>query len=116
MAGAGGLEMVPMVLLLQPLWLRRTGLRRILEVWRGLAVELLGLSFAVVLLRVACGMVLVFDLLWVLVAGLLKRLLVPALGWVGGTAGWLPTLAVADLVSLRCNLQYHVAIRNGAGH
>ena len=77
---------------------------------------LLGLSFAVFLLRVACGMVLVFDLLWVLVAGLLERLLVLALGWVGGTAGWLPTLAVADLVSLRCNLQYHVAIRNGAGH
>ena len=115
MAGAGGLEMVPMVLLLQPLWLRRTGLRRIL-VWRGLAVVLLGLSFAVSLLRVACCMVLVSDLLWVLVAGLLRRLLVPALGWVGGTAGWLPILAVADLVSLRYNLQYHVAIHSGAGH
>ena len=58
LAGAGGLEMVPMVLLLQPLWLRRTGLRRIL-VWRGLAVVLLGLSFAVSSLRVACCMVLV---------------------------------------------------------
>ena len=50
LAGADGLEMVLMVLLLQPLWLRRTGLRRILEVWRGLAVGLLGLLFAVFLL------------------------------------------------------------------
>ena len=77
---------------------------------------LLGLSFAVSLLRVACCTVLVSDLLWVLVAGLLKRLLAPALGWVGGTAGWLLILAVADLVNLRYNLQYHVARRSGAGH
>ena len=49
LAGAGGWEVVPMVLLLQPLWLRRKGLRRILEVWRGLAVELLGFLLAVFL-------------------------------------------------------------------
>ena len=78
-------------------------------------MELLGLLFVVVLLWLARRMVLVFDVL-VLVAGLLERLLVPALGWVGGTAGWLLALAVVDLVSLRCILQYHVAIRNGAGH
>ena len=104
-----------MVLLLQPLWLRRTGLLSFLEVWRGLAVELLGLLFVVVSLWLARRMVLVFDVL-VLVAGLLERLLVLALGWVGGTAGWLLALAVVDPVSLRCILQYHVAIRNGAGH
>ena len=79
-------------------------------------MELLGLLFAVVLLRVACGMVLVFDVFLVLVAGLLERLLVLALGWVGGTAGWLLALAVVDPASLRCILQYHVAIRNGVGH
>ena len=77
---------------------------------------LLGLSFAVSLLRVAYCMVLVSGLLWVSVAGLLRRLLVPVLGWVGGTAGWLLILAVADLVNLRYNLQYHVARRSGAGH
>ena len=116
LAGADGLEMVLMVLLLQPLWLRRTGLRSFLEVWRGLAVKLLGLLFAVVLLWLARRMVLVFDVFLVFVAGLLERLLVLALGWVGGTAGWLPALAVVDPVSLRCILQYHAAIRNGAGH
>ena len=115
MAGAGGLEMVPMVLLLQPLWLRRTGLLSFLEVWRGLAVELLGLLFVVVSLWLARRMVLVFDVL-VLVAGLLERLLVLALGWVGGTAGWLPALVVVDQVSLRCILQYHAVIHNEAGH
>ena len=115
LAGADGLEMVLLVLLPQPLWLRRTELRSFLEVWRGLAVELLGLLFVVVLLWLARRMVLVFDVL-VLVAGLLERLLVPALGWVGGTAGWLLALAVVDPVSLRCILQYHAAIRNGAGH
>ena len=115
LAGAGGLEAVPMVQLLQPLWLRRRGLRRIL-IWRGLVVVLLGLLFAVSLLLAACCTVLVSGLLWVLVAGLLRRLLVPVLGWVGGTAGWLLILAVADLVNLRYNLQYHVARRSGAGH
>ena len=75
-----------------------------------------GLLFAVTSLLAACCTVLVSGLLWVSVAGLLRRLLVPVLGWVGGTAGWLLTLAVADLVNLRYNLQYHVARRSGAGH
>ena len=79
-------------------------------------MKLLGLLFAVVLLWLARRMVLVFDVLLFFVAGLLERLLVLALGWVGGTAGWLPALAVVDPVSLRCILQYHAAIRNGAGH
>ena len=116
LAGADGLEMVLLVLLLQPQWLRRTELRSFLEAWRGLAVELLGLLFAVFLLQLARRMVLVSDLLLAFVVEPLERLLVLALGWVGGTAGWLPALAVVDPVSLRCILQYHAAIRNGAGH
>ena len=77
---------------------------------------LLELLFVVSSLLAACCTVLVSGLFWVLVAGLLRRLLVPVLGWVGGTAGWLLTLAVADLVNLKYNLQYHVARRSGAGH
>ena len=79
-------------------------------------MELLGLLFAVFLLQLARRMVLVSDLLLAFVVEPLERLLVLALGWVGGTAGWLPALAVVDPVSLRCILQYHAAIRNGAGH
>ena len=79
-------------------------------------MKLLGLLFAVVLLWLVRRMVLVFDVLLVSVAGLLERLLVLVLGWVGGTVGWLLALAVVDLVSQRCILQFHAAIRNGAGH
>ena len=61
-------------------------------------------------------MVLVSDVLLVSVAGPLERLLVLALGWVGGTAGWLPALVVVDQASLRCILKYHAVIHNEAGH
>ena len=79
-------------------------------------MELLGLLFAVFLLQLVRRMVLVSDLLLVFVVEPLERLLVLALGWVGGTAGWLPALVVVDQVSLRCILQYHAVIHNGAGH
>ena len=59
-------------------------------------------------------MVLVSDVLLVFVVEPLERLLVLALGWVGGTAGWLPALVVVDQASLRCILQNHAAIHNEA--
>ena len=105
-----------MGLLLQLRWLRRIKLRSFLEVWRGLAVGLLGLLLSAFLLLLARRTVLVSGLLLAFVVGRLRRLLVLVLESVGGTAGWLPPLVAVGLVNLRCIRQYHAAIHSGAGH
>ena len=105
-----------MGLLLQLRWLRRIKLRSFLEVWRGLAVGLLGLLLSAFLLLLARRTVLVSGLLLAFVVGRLRRPLVLVLESVGGTAGWLPALVAVGLANLRCIRQYHAAIHSGAGH
>ena len=73
-----------MGLLLQLRWLRRIKLRSFLEVWRGLAVGLLGLLLSAFLLLLARRTVLVSGLLLAFVVGRLRRPLVLVLESVGG--------------------------------